>query len=318
MIHGNARIVIRRTLDYRGDFAYMPHVRKAVIPVAGLGTRFLPVTKSVPKELLPIVTTPTLHIVIEEAVASGIEEIIFVTSPLKVEIERYFQNNTPYDVKLADLQKEFLLDGLRSLINCIEIKAAFQDSPKGLGHAILCAKEAVRDEPFVIVLPDVLIESNVPCCKQLIEAYEKSGCAVNATEHSPRRKLHLYGIYDIASSEGRFHKARGVVEKPSAEDAPSDLSVVGRYLFPPDVMDILENTLPGKGGEIQLADAMNTLASKGRMMAYEYEGRQFDTGDPVGFLKANIFYGRKLYSEELDQFMMELLKETVPNNVINE
>ena len=288
----------------------MPSIRKAVIPVAGLGTRFLPVTKSVPKELLPIGTTPTLQIVIEEAAAAGVEEIVLITSPHKEGIARYFQSDTPYEIRLTELRKEMLLQSLHSLTNRVRVTTATQDEPLGLGHAILCAREAVGDEPFFIILPDVLIESEVPCCEQLRRAYERFGCAIGATEHTPRAKLHLYGIYDIESSEGKNHRARGVVEKPKAEDAPSDMSVVGRYLFPPELFEILAKTKPGRGGEIQLADAMNALAKRGEMVAHEYEGQQFDTGDPIGFLKANIFYGRRTFGAELDAFMRGLIQAT--------
>lgn len=281
-------------------------VKKAVIPVAGLGTRFLPVTKAVPKELLPIGTTPTLHIVIEEAARSGVEEVVLITSPIKNQILNYFSDDTDYDRQLKKNGKEALLKNLYSLRERIKITTAPQEHPKGLGHAVLCTKKTVGNEPFLVILPDVLIESKVPCCRQLIEAFEKTGFAINATEHSPREKLHLYGIYDIAYSEGRFHKARQVIEKPKAQEAPSDLSVVGRYLFPPDVFEILENTPAGRGNEIQLADAMDTLAKQGRMIAYEYEGQQFDTGDPEGFLKANIFYGLRDYPSQMREFLNQL------------
>lgn len=281
-------------------------IKKAVIPVAGLGTRFLPATKAVPKELLPIVTTPTLHIVVEEVYKSGVEEVVLVSSPIKTQIKEYFRNDTAYDRELIRLGKGNLLDSINSLVKNVRITIAPQAEPRGLGHAVLCAKDAVGREPFIVILPDVLIESSVPCCKQLISAFEKTKVCVNATEHSPRDKLHLYGIYDISRSEGRYHFAKGVIEKPKTEDATSDLSVVGRYLFTPEVFDILENLPPGRGGEIQLADAMDVLAKKGQMVAFEYEGRQFDTGDPVGFLKANIFYGLKKYPEELGKFIKEL------------
>lgn len=285
----------------------MAEVRKAVIPVAGMGTRFLPVTKAVPKELLPIGTKPTLQIVVEEAAASGIEEIVLVTSPDKQGILDFFRTDTVYDKKLGAAGKESMLGELYSLLKNIKITPAPQEKPKGLGHAILCAKRAVGDEPFVIILPDVLIESKVPCCRQLIEAFEKTGCAVGATEHTPRHQIHLYGIYDISRSDGAFHYARSVVEKPSADETPSDFSVVGRYLFPSEVFKILEETPPGKGGEIQLADAMNTLAKMGKMVAYEYKGRQFDTGDPIGFLQANVFYGYRKYKDEMENFIEDLI-----------
>ncbi|MBT3182097.1 MAG: UTP--glucose-1-phosphate uridylyltransferase [Deltaproteobacteria bacterium] len=288
----------------------MSEVRKAAIPVAGMGTRFLPVTKAVPKELLPVGTKPTLQIVIEEAAASGIEEVVLITSPDKQEITNFFRTDTAYDQKLKAAGKEALLDGLSDLLKKVKITTAPQENPKGLGHAILCAKEAVCDEPFIVILPDVLIESRTPCCKQLIDAYKKTGCAVNATEHTPKSQIHLYGIYDIERSENKFHYASAVIEKPSAEEAPSDLSVVGRYLFPAETFKILEETPPGKNNEIQLADAMNTLAKMGKMVAYEYEGRQFDTGDPAGFLQANIFYGYKNHKKEIEQFMEEVINHS--------
>ena len=284
----------------------MQKVRKAVIPVAGMGTRFLPVTKAVPKELLPIGTKPTLQFVIEEAAKSGIEEIILVTSPDKKEIENFFRTDTPYDRKLHEAGKSHLLSELYSLLQKVKVTTVFQENPKGLGHAVLCAKEAVGKEPFVVILPDVIIESETPCCLQLIEAFSKTGVAVNATEHVPLKEIHLYGVYDIAKSEGRYHRARGVVEKPAADEAPSDLCVVGRYLFDSDVFEILENTPAGKNGEIQLADAMNTLAKDGRMVAYEYEGREFDTGDLLGFLKANIYYGSLHFKGAMRTFIDNL------------
>ncbi len=290
----------------------MTKVRKAVIPVAGMGTRFLPVTKSVPKELLPIGTKPTLQIVVEEAVSSGIDEIVLVSSPDKKQIEEFFSAKTVYDRKLAEAGKETMLSGLYSLLSKVKITTVMQLNPKGLGHAILCAKEAVGDEPFIVILPDVVIESKVPCCRQLIDAYAKTGCAVNATEHTPRNQIHLYGIYDIAKSEGAYHYARGVIEKPKAEDAPSDFSVVGRYLFPAELFKILEKTPPGKNNEIQLADGMNTLAKDGKMVAFEYEGRQFDTGDPLGFLKANIYYGHREFKNGVSNFIEEVIERNLP------
>lgn len=281
-------------------------VRKVVIPVAGMGTRFLPMTKVVPKELLPIGTLPTLHMVIEEAANSGITEIILVSSPQKKLIEKYFERGTAYEKTLEAMGKRDLLAALAKLAERVKIKTVMQDEPKGLGHAILCAKEAVGDEPFAVILPDVLIESKIPCVKQLIDVYEKTKCSANATEHTPKERIHLYGIYDIGKSEGRLHWAKGVVEKPAADEAPSDLNVVGRYLFTPDMFAILEKLPPGKGGEIQLADAQNELAKQNRMIAYEYEGQQFDTGDEVGFIKANIFYGMKKYRDEIVNFMKEV------------
>lgn len=281
-------------------------VRKAVIPAAGLGTRFLPVTKALPKELLPIGTKPTLQIVIEELISSGINEVIIITSPYKKELKNYFDQDTHYDLALKAQNKDSLLGDLRELTSKVDLKWVIQNKPKGLGDAILCAKKRVGEEPFIICLPDIIIDSATPCSKQLVEIYNKVGEAINATEHTPKSKIHLYGIYEIESTAERLHKAKRVIEKPLASEAPSDLSVVGRYLFPPDLFRILEETKPGYGGEIQLSDAMNTLAKAGRMYAYEYEGRQFDTGDKLGFLKANIFYGHQEYSKELGSFLETL------------
>jgi len=285
-------------------------IRKAVIPVAGLGTRFLPVTKVVPKELLPIGCKPSLQMVIEELIASEIYQVILVTAPHKTEIEDYFKRNTAYDTVLAAQRKEPLLLDFRRLTDKIEFSSVVQEKPLGLGHAILCAKSKVGNEPFIICLPDVLIEGKTPCVKQLMDAYHRVGEAVNATEHTPRDRLHLYGVYKIASSEGRLHKASRVVEKPSASQAPSDFAVVGRYVFTPDIFAILADAKPGRGGEIQLADAMDALAKMGRMYAYEYEGQQFDIGDKLGFLMANIYYGYKEFPEAVQKFLKEIVCQT--------
>ncbi|MBN1282983.1 MAG: UTP--glucose-1-phosphate uridylyltransferase [Proteobacteria bacterium] len=284
-----------------------PQVKKAVIPAGGLGTRFLPVTKSVPKELLPIGTKPTLLIVLEEAVASGIEQVILITSPQKTHIMDFFDTDSEYVRELAARGKAPLLEKLNELLSNVEVVPVQQIKPRGLGDAVLCSRDVVGEEPFVVILPDVLIDSTTPCCRQLIDAYAKTGCSLSATEHTPRNQIHLYGIYDIGKSDGRIHWAKGVVEKPSADEAPSDLSVVGRYCFSPEVYDLLENAKPGRGGEIQLADAQNELAKKGRFVAYEYEGRQFDTGDPLGFLKANIFYSWSSAPDEITSFMREMI-----------
>ncbi|MFA4875308.1 MAG: sugar phosphate nucleotidyltransferase, partial [bacterium] len=200
-----------------------------------------------------------------------------------------------------------LLEELYELLKRVRIVESLQNEPKGLGHAVMCTRDAVGKEPFVVILPDVLIVSKAPCCRQLMDAYAKCRCSLSATEHTPRSKIQLYGIYDIARSEGKLHWARGVVEKPAPEKAPSDLSVVGRYLFTPEIFDALAETKPGRGGEIQLADAMNALAKQGRMAALEYEGRQFDTGDPIGFLKANIYFSWQSYPNELADFVREMV-----------
>ncbi|MFH1652826.1 MAG: UTP--glucose-1-phosphate uridylyltransferase [Pseudomonadota bacterium] len=281
----------------------MSKVRKTVIPVAGLGTRFLPVTKTSPKELLPIGTTPTLQFVIEEAADSGIEEIILVTNPRKFQITEYFRLGGEYEEALKKLGKLKMLDSLHALLKRVKIIEAIQDAPHGLGHAIHCAKKAVNGEPFVIQLPDEIYDSSTPCVRQLIDVYEKMGSSVNATAHSPREEIQLYGIHNIASSEGGLHKSKGVVEKPHPDEAPSDLCVAGRYLFTPDIFEVIENTPPGANGEIQLADAMNTIAKEGNLYAYEFEGKRFDTGDKLGYIKANIHFGFRDFPNELKSFI---------------
>lgn len=284
----------------------MLKVRKTVIPVAGLGTRFLPATKSVPKELLPIGTKPTLQFVIEEAVNSGIEEVILVTNPRKVQITQYFQAGGFYDKILEGLGKINMLDDLNRLLKRVKITEAMQDAPKGLGHAILCAKKAVGNEPFIIQLPDEVYDGDNPCTKQLIDVYERIGLSVNATRHTPKEQIRLYGIHSVEDDKDKLHKSKGVVEKPRPEDAPSDFCVAGRYLFTPDIFDILENTPPSKDGEIQLAEAMNTQAKGKGLFAYEFDGNRFDTGDKLGYIKANIYFGYKDFPTEVGEYVKEL------------
>jgi len=273
-------------------------IRKAVIPAAGLGTRFLPATKTLPKELLPILNIPVLQMVVQEAVKSGIEEILLIVSPHKPDLSSHFRHDRYYEAQLEAKNKSDSLSELNHLMEKVTIRPILQTEPKGLGHAIWVAKKEVGEEPFLVLLPDILIDHPVPCSRQLIEAFNKKRTSINATMHIPKNGIQLFGIYDIASSEGRFHKAKRVVEKPKANEAPSDFAVIGRYLFLPEIFSVLEKTPAGKNGEIQLADAMSTLASEEKLYAYEFEGKHFDTGDVLGFLKANLHYGLKRFSKE--------------------
>lgn len=254
-------------------------ITKAVIPAAGRGTRLKPATEIVPKELLPIVTKPSLYLVLEEAQASGLKEIILVVSPEKKPFL------APLEEIFPDLKFQFLV----------------QEKAFGLGHAVGMAESAVGDEPFFVLLPDMIMEHEKPVCLQLAEAFEKVQSCVNAAELTDKKKVHLYGVYDIASSEGRFHKAKGVVEKPNPREAPSSLVVTGRYIFTPELFAIQKKTPPGKNGEIQLADAMDVLAKRERLFAYEFEGKHFDIGHPEGYLKANFYYGVKEYGMRIYQ-----------------
>lgn len=275
----------------------MNSVRKAVIPVAGLGTRFLPATKIVPKELLPIVDKPSLQYVVEEAVASGIYDIAFIANPAKSQIESHFKSHTVYDELLKRLGKHHLLHELNELNKHIEIRTIFQLDTLGLGHAVLCAREFVGNDWFMLLLPDMLIDADVPCSQQMIEVWEKTGNGVIAAAHAVPEMVPQYGI--IARDETyrtydrKISKVAGLVEKPSLKDAPSDLFIAGRYLLPPRIFKYLEKVKPGRNGEIQITDALLELALKDGLMSYEFDGVLHDTGDKIEYLKANIYYSMK-------------------------
>lgn len=251
---------------------------KAVIPAAGLGKRFWPVTKIIPKELLPIVTRPSLHIVLAEAQNSGLQEIILIVAASK----------RPF------------FDHLHSFFPEMTFHFVEQAEPLGLGHAVGLAEKAVQSDPFVVLLPDVIIDHEITVTQQLIRNFQIIKKSVNAAERVSKEKISLYGVYDVASSEGKLHKAKGVVEKPAPEKAPSDLGVAGRYLFTPDVFPILKDIKPGHAGEIQLADAMHILAKREELYAYEFEGKHFDIGHPKGFIEATDYFGAKEYGNSLD------------------
>lgn len=284
-------------------------ITKAVIPVAGLGTRFLPATKVVPKELLPIVDKPALQYVIEEAVNSGLTDIILVTNPLKSLIEEHFTSGTAHDELLKERGKHHLLKSLHELNEKINIHTVLQDKPLGLGHAVLCAKEAVGDDWFVVLLPDMLIDSKVPCTAQMVKIWKEVEKAVIATEHAPREKISQYGIIDVLPCANRedLYKVKSLIEKPKLEEAPSDLFISGRYLLPPSVFKYLEQTKPGAGGEIQLTGALSELVDNDELYAFEFKGVLHDTGDKIGFLMANIHYALKNegFADKLKRFLNE-------------
>lgn len=291
----------------------MKTIKKAVIPVAGLGTRFLPATKIVPKELLPIVDKPALQYVVEEAVASGIYDIAFISNPAKSQIESHFKSHTVYDELLKRLGKHHLLHELNELNKHIDIRTIFQLDALGLGHAILCAREFIGDDWFMILLPDMLIDSEVPCSQQMIDVWEKTGYGVIAAGHAAPEMISQYGIIardnDYKTEDKRISKVSGLVEKPKPADAPSDLFIVGRYLLPPEIFKYLENVKPGKNGEIQITDALYELAVNEGLLAYEYEGVLHDTGDKIEYLKANIYYSMKdeTYKKPLSEYINSLL-----------
>lgn len=263
-------------------------VRKAVIPAAGLGTRFLPATKATPKEMLPIVDKPTIQYIIEEALASGIEDILIITGRSKRAIEDHFDRSIELELNLEEHGKTKELEMVRK-ISEVRIHYIRQKEPRGLGHAILCAKHFVEDEPFAVLLGDDVVDGQVPALKQLIDVYDKTGASVLGVQEVPQEKVSSYGI--VASQptdEPRTFTVSDMVEKPAVQDAPSRLAVLGRYVINPEIFEILEHTEPGRGGEIQLTDALRVLAERQAMYAYNFEGRRYDVGDKQGFLEATV------------------------------
>lgn len=265
-------------------------VRKAVIPAAGLGTRFLPVTKSVPKELLPILDRPMLQYVVEEAVEGGVEEVIIVTAPGKEGIASYFQPSPSLEARLSESGALDLLDRVLHASRLARVSFVIQKEALGLGHAVLTAREAVGDEPFVVILPDDIVHHTPGVVAQMAAVFEERQAGVVAVEPMPWATVHNYGVVDARQVGDRLHHIRGLVEKPSREEAPSNLSIVGRYILPPEIFDCLERTSPGAKGEIQLTDGMLLLLESKDLYAYEFQGIRYDGGQPLGLLRASIEY----------------------------
>lgn len=265
----------------------MKAIRKAVIPVAGLGTRFLPATKAIPKEMLTIVDRPTIQYIVEEAVASGIEEIILITSVGKSAIENHFDYDFQLDTILKARNKVQMREELTNISNLIDIVSVRQKEPLGLGHAIWMARNVVGDEPFMVLLGDDLVMSKVPCCKQMIDLYNKVGESIVAVQHVPMDETHQYGIIEgVPVDQECTYKVTRMIEKPAPGTSHSDMAIIGRYLLMPDIFELLEKTTPGYGGEIQLTDALQALSIKRDMYAYEFSGKRYDAGDKLGYLKA--------------------------------
>ncbi len=263
-------------------------VRKAVIPVAGLGTRLLPVTKSVPKELLPIVDVPAIQVIVEECMASGIEEVIFITGRGKGAIEDHFDFSYELENILESRGKSKELEAVKKASNLIRTITVRQKKPLGLGHAILQAKDVIGDEPFLVVLPDDIISADPPCAKQLIDVYDKYGEGVVSILQVADDEVSRYGIIDGETWEDDLVRVRVMVEKPAPAESPSNLAIIGRYILPPEIFTYLEETEVGAGGEIQLTDALQRLARERALIGYKFTGRRHDTGDRFGYLTANI------------------------------
>ncbi|MBF8254822.1 MAG: UTP--glucose-1-phosphate uridylyltransferase [Deltaproteobacteria bacterium] len=268
-------------------------VKKAVIPVAGLGTRFLPATKTVPKELLPIVDIPSIQYVVQEAVDAGIEEIIFVTCRGKDSIEDHFDEAPELEQILTNRGNHEMAKTLRRIAEMIEVVSVRQKVPLGLGHAVLCARDLVGNEPFAVMLADDLVDSEVPCVKQLIDIYNREEESVIAMMQVPLEEVHQYGVIKGNEIAPRLYRIEATVEKPVSSEAPSRMAIIGRYVLRPEIFKILQSQPPGRGGEIQLTDGLATLARQRKMFGCAFTGERYDIGDKFGFVRATVAYALK-------------------------
>ena len=287
-------------------------VRKAVFPVAGLGTRFLPATKVMPKEMLPLVDRPLIQHAFEEAREAGIEEFIFVTGRQKEMLEEHFDYQPELERTLEARNKQDELEKVRaSEMGESQLFCTRQAKPLGLGHAIWCARKLVGNEPFAIMLPDDVVLSKTPCLKQMIEAYDETGGNLVAVMDVPREETNKYGILDVGAQKGALTEVKGLVEKPAPEDAPSTLSVIGRYILQPEVFDHLSKFEKGAGGEIQLTDAMAKLIGTQPFNGFSYEGQRYDCGSRIGFIEANIAFA--MQDPEIGKTIRSIVKQQAEN-----
>jgi UTP--glucose-1-phosphate uridylyltransferase len=266
-------------------------IRTAVIPAAGLGTRFLPVTKSVPKELMPILDKPMLQYVVEEAAEAGFERVVIVTAKGKESIASYFQPQESLERHLLDTGAADMAEKVRAASNLADVSFVIQEQPLGLGHAVLTAEEAVGGEPFAVILPDDIVDNTPGVLSQMLNVREEHGGGVVSVEPVPWEMVRNYGVVDAAQVSGRIHRIKSLVEKPAREDAPSNLAIVGRYILPPEIFDCLKRTPPGAKGEIQLTDGISILLDDMDIYAYEFQGTRYDGGTPLGLLKASLGFG---------------------------
>ena len=285
-------------------------VCKAVFPAAGLGTRFLPATKALPKEMMPLVDKPIIQYGVEEALAAGCDQIIIVTGRGKTAIEDHFDVSYELEKMLEERGKTDLLAVVRRISDMIHIAYVRQKEALGLGHAVLMSRELVGDEPFAVILADDIIDAEVPCLKQMIEVYNETGCSVLATQVVEGKAISSYGVLDAkpvpGKWKGRLFEVQNLVEKPRVEDAPSNLAIIGRYVLTPAIFEMLESTSLGAGGELQLTDGLKELLKKEKIYGYTFEGKRYDTGDKLGFLKATVEFALK--REDLGEEFREYLK----------
>lgn len=289
-------------------------IRKAIIPAAGLGTRFLPVTKAMPKEMLPIVDKPTIQYIVEEAVASGIEDIIIVTGKGKRAIEDHFDNSFELEYNLSEKKKWDLLEEVRKSSEMADIHYIRQKEPKGLGHAIWCARKFIGDEPFAVLLGDDIVESKVPCLKQMIDVFDYERASVVGVQPVPWEEVSRYGVVDSSELRERVYLANQLVEKPAADKAPSNLAIMGRYILTPKIFEILGEQQVGVNGEIQLTDAISKLGELERIVAYNFEGTRHDVGEKLGFIKTTLHYA--LENQELRDDLLAYMQQVVEDKKI--
>lgn len=284
-------------------------IRKAIIPAAGLGTRFLPATKAQPKEMLPIVDKPTIQYIVEEAVNAGIEDIIIVTGRSKRSIEDHFDKSYELEKTLEEKHQTELLKIAQDVSDIANIHYIRQKEPKGLGHAILVAKSFIGDEPFAVMLGDDIVEAQTPCLKQLIDCYDEYKTSILGVQKVAHSEVNKYGIVDGLHIEDHVHKVKNLVEKPALDKAPSDIAILGRYIITPRIFYYLENQTPGAGGEIQLTDALKRLSEEEAMYAYEFRGKRYDVGNKMGFLSATIEFAlrRPDLKDEMKSYLEHLM-----------
>ncbi|MCR2807406.1 UTP--glucose-1-phosphate uridylyltransferase GalU [Paenibacillus soyae] len=283
----------------------MKKVKKAIIPAAGLGTRFLPATKAMPKEMLPIINKPTIQYIVEEAIEAGIEDIIIVTGRGKRAIEDHFDNSFELEGKLLESGKLQLLEEVQRSSQ-VDIHYIRQKEARGLGHAVWCARRFIGDEPFAVLLGDDIVTGDVPCTRQLIEEYEKSGSSVIGVQTVPDDQTNRYGIIDPSEQDGRLYKVNRFVEKPALGTAPSNLAIMGRYVFTPEIFDFLDKQEIGAGGEIQLTDAIQKLNELQNVYAYDFQGTRYDVGERIGFVLTTLDFA--LRTPDLQKPLIEAMQ----------
>lgn len=291
-------------------------VRKAIIPAAGLGTRFLPATKAQPKEMLTIVDKPTIQYIVEEAIQSGIEDILIVTGRNKRAIEDHFDKSIELETELKKKENSRLLKLVDDIAKLADIHYIRQKEPLGLGHAIYCARKFIGNEPFAVLLGDDIIDAPVPCLKQMIDLHDKLQCSIIGVQPVKQEDVNRYGIIKPKSSEGNLQEIEDLVEKPSPKYAPSRIAVMGRYIIQPEIFKLLEDLAPGAGGEIQLTDALKKLCQNQKMYAYTFQGKRYDVGDKLGFLQATVEFAlkRQDLAGDFKKYLLGVTKEMKINN----